>query len=236
MNSCLYEGQVRHRRRKPKPHSFNFDLYMLCLDLDELDDVFRGKWLWSTRRPALARFKADDHLKAYDTSLPLRDRVLAVLRQGNMTESLGSVRLLTQFRYLGFEMNPVSFFYCYDKFDGDLIAVIAEVNNTPWGEQHVYLIENPSHGERNSKTILADRIDKVFHVSPFMSLDMFYRMIFTRPGEEIGVKIENFESGQGEAVLERPERIFHVAMSLQTQTNHKLESKSRPDLVPADKF
>ena len=40
MNSCLYEGRVRHRRRLPKPHCFNFNTYMLWLDLDELDRVF----------------------------------------------------------------------------------------------------------------------------------------------------------------------------------------------------
>jgi len=28
----------------------------MYLDLTELDEVFRGRWLWSTRRAALARF------------------------------------------------------------------------------------------------------------------------------------------------------------------------------------
>ena len=54
MNSCLYEGRVRHRRRGPVEHAFAYDVFLLYLDLAELDDVFRGRMLWSTRRPALA--------------------------------------------------------------------------------------------------------------------------------------------------------------------------------------
>ena len=54
MYSCLYEGWVRHRRYAPRAHAFRYRLFMLYLDLDELDTVFRGRWLWSTRRPALA--------------------------------------------------------------------------------------------------------------------------------------------------------------------------------------
>lgn len=50
MESCLYAGWVRHRRRTPRPHAFRYRLFMLWLDLDELDRVFAGRWLWSVRR------------------------------------------------------------------------------------------------------------------------------------------------------------------------------------------
>ena len=36
MNSCLYQGVLRHRRLQPKAHHFSYSLFMACLDLDAL--------------------------------------------------------------------------------------------------------------------------------------------------------------------------------------------------------
>jgi DUF1365 family protein len=56
MESCLYVGRVQHRRFAPVEHAFEFPLFLVYLDLAELDRVFRGRWLG--RRPqALARFR-----------------------------------------------------------------------------------------------------------------------------------------------------------------------------------
>ena len=46
MESCLYEGRVRHRRGGEAPFAFAFPLAMLYLDLDEAAEVFRGRWCW----------------------------------------------------------------------------------------------------------------------------------------------------------------------------------------------
>ena len=69
MNSCLYTGRLRHRRSSPVENEFDYRLFMVYLDLSELSRVFRGRWLWSTRRPALAWFRRRDHLG--DPSVPL---------------------------------------------------------------------------------------------------------------------------------------------------------------------
>ncbi|MGB5855985.1 MAG: DUF1365 family protein, partial [Oceanisphaera sp.] len=37
--SAIYRGQVRHRRYAPRAHHFSYGLYMLALDLDELDTL-----------------------------------------------------------------------------------------------------------------------------------------------------------------------------------------------------
>jgi len=55
MHSAIYRGWLRHRRFAPKPHEFRHPLFLMYLDLAELDEVFRGRWLWSTRLAALAR-------------------------------------------------------------------------------------------------------------------------------------------------------------------------------------
>ena len=54
MHSAIYHGSLRHRRLAPRPHVFSYPLFMVYLDLAELDTVFKGRWLWSTRRAAPA--------------------------------------------------------------------------------------------------------------------------------------------------------------------------------------
>ena len=72
-NSCLYHGRVRHRRFAPTRHEFEYSLFMLYLDLDELHGLFERFWLWSSRRPNLAWFRRADHLG--DPQQPLADSV-----------------------------------------------------------------------------------------------------------------------------------------------------------------
>ena len=53
MDSCIYEGRVRHTRRTPAEHSFDYRLFLMYLDLEELPRLFDKRWFWSTSRPAL---------------------------------------------------------------------------------------------------------------------------------------------------------------------------------------
>lgn len=183
------------------------------MDLEEIDSIFRQRWLWSAKRLAVGRFKESEHLIHHCQHGDLRQRVNRVLENaGISSDAIGSIHLLTQLRYFGFSMNPVSFFYCYSQCGKNVLAVIAEVNNTPWGEQHVYVIPYTETDQiPNPQTsIRSNSIDKDFHVSPFMSLDMCYRMSFTVPSKKLGVKIENH--------LDRPlngiKKILDVSMLL----------------------
>jgi len=69
MKSAIYEGRVSHRRLSPAKHDFAYRIFMVYLDLSELDSAFAGRWLWSVRRPALARFRREDHFG--DPAVPL---------------------------------------------------------------------------------------------------------------------------------------------------------------------
>ncbi len=60
--SGLYVGRVRHRRFEPIRNDFTYSGFWLYLDLAELDEVFRGRWLWSSHRAALMRFRRAVHL------------------------------------------------------------------------------------------------------------------------------------------------------------------------------
>src|SRR3546814_20580502 len=46
MHSALYQGRVQHRRLLPRTHRFSYRVFMLWLDLSELDTVFARRWLW----------------------------------------------------------------------------------------------------------------------------------------------------------------------------------------------
>lgn len=187
-SSALYEGWVRHRRDLPVPHRFGYRLFMLYLDLDELDQVFAGRWLWSTRGPALASFTRRDHLGPPEVPLAMAVRDLVEQRTGHRPK--GPVRLLTHLRYFGYRFNPVSFYYCHAEDGATLQAIVAEINNTPWGEQHCYVLECP--GERRAGADVFE-FEKTFHVSPFMPMAMRYRWRFRAPGAQLLVHMENFE-------------------------------------------
>ena len=108
MHSAIYHGSLRHRRFAPRAHAFSYPLFMVYLDLAELDTVFRGRWLWSTRRAALARFDRADHLG--DPAQPLDAAVRDLVERSRGVRPVGPVRLLTHLRYFGYGFNPVSFY------------------------------------------------------------------------------------------------------------------------------
>ena len=57
----------------------------------------------------------------------------------------GPVRLLAGLRYFGHSFNPVSLYYCFDPAGERVEAVVADVQNIPWGERHPYVL---ARGER----------------------------------------------------------------------------------------
>lgn len=186
--SALYEGWVRHRRLEPVEHSLRTRLFMAYLDLDELPGVLDRSRLWSARRPAPAWFRRADYLG--DPRQPLRDAALDEVEARCGVRPDGPVRLLTHVRTFGFLFNPVSFYYC---FSGErLDAVLAEVSNTPWNERHVYALAR----EDSTGRVLRARIDKNFHVSPFMGMDAEYDWRVTEPGEDLQVHIESRREGR----------------------------------------
>jgi hypothetical protein len=128
-SSAVYEGVVHHRRLAPRRHAFSYRIAQLCLDLDELERVFAGRWLWSRDRRNVAEFRRSDYLQP--ETLPLDEAARSLVEQHTGRRPQGPVRLLTHLRYAGYVFNPVSFYYCHDA-DGTLQSVITDITNTPW--------------------------------------------------------------------------------------------------------
>jgi DUF1365 family protein len=188
MNSALYFGSLRHRRYAPRPHAFRYRTFMTYLDLAELDEVFRGRWLWSTRRPALAWMRRADYLG--DPRLPLDEAVRARVARETGEAPRGPIRLLTHLRMLGACFNPVSFYYCFDERGERVETIVAEITNTPWKERHAYVL----HGKNTG--ISKFNFQKTFHVSPFMPMNIDYEWRFTTPGERLAVHMRNTRDGR----------------------------------------
>jgi uncharacterized protein len=202
MNSCIFEGRLKHRRYTPVHHEFEYRLYMLYLDLAELEDVFRGRWLWSVERAALARFRRSDHFG--DPNQPLQESVRDLVAARTGRRPTGPIRLLTQLRYLGYGFSPVSFYYCFNATDEHVETIVTEVNNTPWGEQHCYVLADwETPGTDNVRQF---KLSKEFHVSPFMDMAVDYQWRFADPAKRVHVHMENLKEG---------EKFFEATMRLE---------------------
>ena len=202
MNSCLYTGMVAHRRYSPASHRIRLPLFMVYLDLAEIEEVFSLSWFWSARRPAVAWFRRDDHFG--DPAAPLEQAVAELVEERLGRRPGGRIAMLAHMRYFGYCLNPISLFFCHDG-DGNLDAIVAEVHNTPWGEVHCYVLD-PREGEDGGH--LHFRTDKEFHVSPFMEMEMEYRWKLTLPDRRFTLLIENYK---GE------EKVFDAALNLERQ-------------------
>jgi uncharacterized protein len=204
MHSRIYKGWVRHRRLLPTIHSFRYRVFLAYLDLAELSTVFGGVPFWSTRRPALARFKRSDYFGAADR--PLDDCVRQLVAERIGQRPAGPIRLLTNLRYFGYCFNPVSFYYCFNVADTQVETVVAEVTNTPWGERHQYVL--PVKESIRERALHRWQFDKKMHVSPFMPMDMRYAWRCNDPGEQLFVHIQNWRLEQ---------KVFDATMLLRAE-------------------
>lgn len=201
LESCIYEGRVRHRRTAPARHEFEYGVYFLYFDLAELPTLFRGSWLWSSDSFAPVHWHRSDHLG--DPQVPLDVAVRDLVERETGSRPTGPIRLLTQPRYLGYGFNPVSFYYCFEDDGRSVRTIVAEINNTPWREQHCYVLDRSRDEGEGGKHRW--RLAKDFHISPFMGMNVRYDWRFVDPTDALGVYMESAENG---------ERLFDVTMTL----------------------
>jgi len=202
MHSCLYVGEVRHRRFLPMPHVFNYGLFMVYLDLAELDSVFAHRWFWSADRPNLAWFKRSDYFG--DPAIPIDRAIRDFVAEKTGIPPSGPIRLLTHLRYAGLNFNPVSFYYCFDSTGGHVETIVAEITNTPWNERHGYVLGQSA--DEGSDRHHRYRFDKNLHVSPFFPMDIAYDWRFGEPGERLTVHME---------LVRESEKVFDATLDLQ---------------------
>lgn len=165
----LLIGQVVHRRLRPVVNAFAYPVFYLQLPLEDLAAA-EGP-VFSVDSFNLLSFFTRDHGPRDGT--PLLPWVQGHLRQRGLTDQV-SVTLQCFPRVFGYVFNPVSFWFCRDR-EGELIAVLAEVNNT-FGGRHSYLLHHPDGAPIRDGQVF--EASKAFHVSPFCEVEGGYRFRF----------------------------------------------------------
>jgi len=172
---------------------FHYPLLMFYLDLDELPELFDGTPLCSARGVALAYFRRADYLG--DPGVPLKKAVWDLVADRTGSRPAGPVRLLTHIRCFGHCFNPVSFYYCFEESGERIVAVVADVTNTPWGERHAYVMGVEQSADHGSLRLMHGEFSKQLHVSPLMGMDHIYDWRLSEPARELIVHIESRHTG-----------------------------------------
>lgn len=169
-------GVVQHRRFRPAKNAFSYSVFTISIPMRERR---RNPKLLSQHGLGDNRFRFfsffdKDHGRGEVDSLTW---IEGVLSDYGIDHDEGEIWLQTFPRVLGYVFNPVSF-WMYTKPNGQVHALIAEVNNT-FGERHCYfLAKGPEDALRSGETLTSN---KVFHVSPFCDVSGQYHFRFLFP-------------------------------------------------------
>ena len=187
MNSlAAYEGTVVHRRFGSHARQFAPRLLMAYLDVDALPDSLDDLPGWSGRRPAPVHFRACDFLTGQDRPLGPGVRALVESRLGR--RPTGPIFLLAHLRTFGWIFNPLAVYYCWDEAGCALDAIVLEVTNTPWAERQWYVFDAKTGSEATTP--------KAMYVSPFLPMDLDYRVSWTTPGPGLDLSIAVTRDGR----------------------------------------
>lgn len=192
-NSCLYECTVMHHRLEPVKNKFHYKLFMFCLDLDEINAVVKSNLFISRNRFNLFNFRDRDHLQlpGVDHTASVKAHVLEYLKDNKCdVNSISRIMLVTNLCTLGYQFNPVSFYFCFDRADKPVCSV-AEVGNT-YGEMKLYFLGNETFQENN----FSSRTAKNFYVSPFIDMDADFQFRLAVPSERLSIHINDHKKGR----------------------------------------
>jgi DUF1365 family protein len=175
---AAYAGTAAHHRVEPD-RTFAPKLFLAFVDVDALPGSLDPLPGWSGRRRALVHYRRRDFFDGSDRPLGDAVRDLVTARLGR--RPTGRIDLLAHLRTAGWLFNPLAVYYCWNPAGDGLDALVLEVTNTPWGERHWYVID-----ARAGSPVLTP---KAMHVSPFLPMDLQYRIAWTPPGPGLALTI-----------------------------------------------
>ena len=187
----IYTGTVRHRRYTPFESEFSYPVFMLYLDINDLENVINKSIFWNINKPAVVSFNRKDFHGTEEVDLDTAVRNTVENKVGSRPE--GKIRMLAHLRYFGYCFNPVTFYYCFNRNDDSVDYILAEVANTPWKERHAYVL---SSSQESDKSEIRLSMEKELHVSPFWGMDHMYDWVFSSPKDKLNVLMKNFKDGK----------------------------------------
>jgi DUF1365 family protein len=181
--SCVYDGQVVHKRLRPATHALSYRVFSLFVDVDRLDQLDADLRLFSRNRfNAVSLYDADHGARDGRT---IADHARATLSDAGLAAASVRVMLLCYPRVFGYGFNPISVYYGYDATDR-LAAVVYEVNNT-FGERRSYVVPITSHVPDG--TPHAHACTKDLYVSPFTDMEGRYGFRLSEPGATLALGV-----------------------------------------------
>jgi DUF1365 family protein len=175
--TCLYRGEVVHRRLNPVRHELRYRVFNLFADVDRLEDTATRLRFFSYNRFNL--FSIMDRNHGPGDGTPVREHAWELVSGADGGEHVRRVFMFCYPSVLGYVFNPLTVYYGFDAED-HLRLMIYEVNNT-FGGRHSYVI--PVGKE------FAQKAPKHFFVSPFNAVEGRYTFHFSTPGEKIALGI-----------------------------------------------
>jgi len=180
---------VRHFRFKPVKHKLCYRVFSFLIDVDEFDQIARENKYFSRNRFNLFSFYDRDH--SGKKGMTVVDFIRGQLEDAQI-EANGKIKILFYPRMFGYAFNPITVYYCYDMQD-NLIAILYNVRNT-FGGRHGYLIK--VRDEHQGNHFIEQSTDKLFHVSPFIDMDMRYNFKIKDPSDHLTVSVRVDEDGE----------------------------------------
>ncbi|MFT5758359.1 MAG: DUF1365 family protein [Alteromonadaceae bacterium] len=200
ISSKIYVGNICHRRFTPKNHSFNYSIYMLALDVTEIEQQLSSSWIFGYSILNPLKFSEKDYLRSEPGSLNQRIRDKVTELGGDV--DIFRIVMLVQVRCFGIYFSPANFYFCYDQ-NQKCTHMLAEVSNTPWNERHYYLVDLQKIDKRNKKS---------FQVSPFMDLDMSYFWQVKPPSDDNDRLVINIESKRKNLQNGKWDKLFDASL------------------------
>ncbi|KAK4075388.1 uncharacterized protein Triagg1_4509 [Trichoderma aggressivum f. europaeum] len=200
-STYLIPCRVTHSREHPKEHAFSYPYLtvgipigyrgnvngMISVDDHDASTSWLSK-IWRAR--GWFRVDAADYLERGNNKLGLRAKLDTYLRSQDANPAdYPHAFLVTAPKFLGYQFNPVSFWYLYS-FDRILSAVVVEMNNI-FGERRPYLVMRDTMDD--ATRITSHNISqptpawinaswkKDFHMSPFNSRKGSYSLLTRDP-------------------------------------------------------
>ena len=181
-----------HNRLAPKKHAFNYNVFMFYIDLDEIDILKNKLFLFSHNKFNFFSFRDKEHLQLPidkpDTTKSTKQHIQEYLKQ-NGVNNASRIMLLTNLNILGYNFNPVSFYYCFDSNDQSLCCV-AEISNT-FREMKPFFLGK----EQLNDDVYHLNTTKYFYVSPFIEHDTNFDFNLAIPNEKLNIRIDDYKDG-----------------------------------------
>jgi uncharacterized protein len=179
----ILSTRVHHKRVAPRVHALNYRVWYLAFPAQAPERL--KNWMMGVNifrpfsyfhRDHGARDGTDAHAWARD-----------ILQRFQLADHATCLTLITMPRVLGYVFNPVSFWLASNA-QKELVAVIAEVNNT-FGETHSYVLAHEQGAIMQANEWFT--ANKQFHVSPFLKVEGTYRFRFALGDNGVGIWIDH---------------------------------------------